>query len=86
MAVANAGVLGRGATFRNLTATEIEHVMAVNVKGVVNTATAALEAIIDRKGQIVIISSVYAFLNGARSTALRGEQGRRRSTWSRPLI
>lgn len=65
VAIANAGVLGRGATFRNLTTTEIERVMAVNVNGAVNTASAALEAIIERRGQIVMISSVYAFLNGA---------------------
>lgn len=65
VAVANAGVLGRGATFRNLATTEIERVMAVNVNGAVNTASAAIEAVIERQGQIVIISSVYAFLNGA---------------------
>ena len=65
VAIANAGILGRGATFRNLTTTEIERVMAVNVNGAVNTASAALEAVIERQGQIVIISSVYAFVNGA---------------------
>lgn len=65
VAVANAGILGRGATFRNLTPTEIERVMAVNVNGAVNTASAAIEAVIERQGQIVIISSVYAFVNGA---------------------
>ena len=63
--VANAGILGRGATFRNLTTAEIERVMAVNVIGAVNTASATLEAVIERQGQIVMISSVYAFVNGA---------------------
>lgn len=65
VAIANAGILGRGATFRNLTTTEVEGVMAVNVGGVVNTASAAFESIIERKGQFVAISSVYAFVNGA---------------------
>ena len=65
VAVANAGVLGRGATFRNLTTTEIDRVLAINVMGAVNTAAAAMEAVIERRGQIVMISSVYAFVNGA---------------------
>jgi NAD(P)-dependent dehydrogenase (short-subunit alcohol dehydrogenase family) len=63
--IANAGIMGRGATMRALNVTEVGQVMSVNVAGVVNTVSAAMEAVIRRRGQIVLISSVFAFLNGA---------------------
>ena len=63
--IANAGIMGRGATMRALEPTEVGQVMSVNVAGVVNTVSAAMEAVIRRRGQIVLISSVFAFLNGA---------------------
>ena len=37
VAIANAGVLGRGGTFRTLTPDQVGGVMSVNVAGVVNT-------------------------------------------------
>lgn len=63
--IANAGIMGRGATMRALGPGEVGQVMSVNVAGVVNTVSAAMESVISRRGQIVLISSVFAFLNGA---------------------
>lgn len=63
--IANAGIMGRGATMRALEPADVGQVMSVNVAGVVNTVSAAMESVISRRGQIVLISSVFAFLNGA---------------------
>jgi NAD(P)-dependent dehydrogenase (short-subunit alcohol dehydrogenase family) len=50
--------------------------MSVNVDGVVNTVSATLDSVISSRGQIVLVSSVFAYLNGA-GAPLRDEQGRR---------
>jgi NAD(P)-dependent dehydrogenase (short-subunit alcohol dehydrogenase family) len=63
--IANAGILGRGGTFPTLTPDQVRGVMSVNVDGVVNTVSAAVESVISSRGQIVLISSVSAYLNGA---------------------
>ncbi|WP_327097666.1 SDR family NAD(P)-dependent oxidoreductase [Nocardia vinacea] len=63
--IANAGILGRGATFRALTPGQVGNVLSVNVDGVVNTVSATLESVIENRGQIVLVSSVYAYINGA---------------------
>jgi len=63
--IANAGVLGRGGTFRTLTPDQVGGVMSVNVAGVVNTVAATLESVIGSRGQIVLVSSVFAYINGA---------------------
>lgn len=63
--IANAGLLGHGATMRNQSAADLARVMAVNVTGVANTVSAALDSVIEARGQIVVISSVFAYLNGA---------------------
>jgi NAD(P)-dependent dehydrogenase (short-subunit alcohol dehydrogenase family) len=65
VAIANAGVLGRGGTFRTLTPDQVGAVMSVNVAGVVNTVAATLESVINSGGQIVLVSSVFAYINGA---------------------
>ncbi|MFJ8024606.1 SDR family NAD(P)-dependent oxidoreductase [Streptomyces sp. NPDC096311] len=64
IAIANAGVMGRGSTLRTMPAPAIDKVLAVNVNGVINTVNAAMEQIVANQGQIVLISSVFAFLNG----------------------
>lgn len=61
--IANAGVLSPTATLRRTPASSIDALLAVNVSGVVNTVQAAMERVIERRGQIVLISSVFAFLN-----------------------
>ena len=63
--IANAGVLGRGGTFAHLTPDQVGGVMSVNVDGVVNTVSATMESVIGSRGQIVVVSSVFAYINGA---------------------
>jgi NAD(P)-dependent dehydrogenase (short-subunit alcohol dehydrogenase family) len=62
--VANAGLLAKAATLRNTPVADVEATLAVNVTGVANTVAAALDAVIASRGQVVLISSVFAFLNG----------------------
>lgn len=62
--IANAGLLARAATLRNTSAADIEATLAVNVTGAANTVAAALPQVIASRGQVVLISSVFAFLNG----------------------
>lgn len=64
VAIANAGLLARAATLRNTPTADIEATLAVNVTGVANTVAAALPQVIARQGQVVLVSSVFAFLNG----------------------
>jgi NAD(P)-dependent dehydrogenase (short-subunit alcohol dehydrogenase family) len=67
IAIANAGLLARAATLRTTPAAAVENTLAVNVGGVVNTVAAAVDHVIANAGQIVIISSVFAFINGMGS-------------------
>jgi len=62
--VANAGIASRVATFRASSTETFERVLDVNLMGVYRTVDAALPEIIRRKGHVVVIASVYAFLNG----------------------
>ena len=63
--IANAGVLGRGGTMRALHPDQVAGVLSVNVDGVVNTVSATMESVIGSRGQIVVVSSVFAYINGA---------------------
>jgi NAD(P)-dependent dehydrogenase (short-subunit alcohol dehydrogenase family) len=67
IAIANAGMLAPAATLRVTPAAAVEKTLAVNVGGVVNTVAATVEQVIANEGQVVIISSVFAFLNGMGS-------------------
>lgn len=62
--IANAGVLGRTATLRTTPIEAVESVFAVNVTGAVNTIHACMDEIVATRGQFVLISSVFAFING----------------------
>lgn len=62
--MANAGLLAKAATLRNTPIADVEATLAVNVVGVVNTVAAGMDEVIDSRGQIVLISSVFAFING----------------------
>jgi NAD(P)-dependent dehydrogenase (short-subunit alcohol dehydrogenase family) len=64
VAIANAGILSRTATLRTTPITSIETLLAVNVTGVVNTVQATMEQVIAHRGQFLLISSVFAFING----------------------
>lgn len=63
--IANAGILGRGGTIRGLDPDNMAGVLNVNVTGVLNTVSATLEPVISSRGQIVLVSSVFAYINGA---------------------
>jgi len=81
--IANAGLLAKAATLRNTPIGDLESTLAVNVTGVVNTVAAGLEAVIASRGQIVLISSVFAFVNRYGDDPVRHEQGGRRAAGAR---
>jgi NAD(P)-dependent dehydrogenase (short-subunit alcohol dehydrogenase family) len=62
--VANAGIAPRVATFRAMATETFDRVVDVNQHGVVNTVQAALPEIIRRRGHVVVIASIYSFVNG----------------------
>ncbi len=64
IAVANAGILPPAGTLRVTSAGAIDSAFAVNVIGVLNTVHAAVDELVTHRGQVVLISSVFAFLNG----------------------
>jgi NAD(P)-dependent dehydrogenase (short-subunit alcohol dehydrogenase family) len=65
VAVANAGIAqSKLATVRGIGTEEWERVFEVDMLGVWRTVRAALPQIVERRGHIVVTSSVYAFANG----------------------
>ncbi len=69
VAVANAGIAQKDfATVRGISGEEWERVFEVDMLGVWRTVRAALPEIVARQGQMVVISSVYAFANGFGNT------------------
>ncbi|KXP01289.1 short-chain dehydrogenase/reductase [Tsukamurella pseudospumae] len=62
--VANAGIAPRGATVQGMDPAEFDRVLAVNLHGVYNTVLAAMPHILERRGHLLLTSSVYAFMNG----------------------
>jgi NAD(P)-dependent dehydrogenase (short-subunit alcohol dehydrogenase family) len=65
VAVANAGMAQpKTATVRGIGTEEWERVFEVDMLGVWRTVRAALPQIVERRGHVVVTSSVYAFING----------------------
>lgn len=65
VAVANAGIAQKQfATVRGISGEEWERVFEVDMLGVWRTVRATLPQVVERKGQMVVVSSVYAFANG----------------------
>lgn len=65
VAVANAGIAQpKLATVRGIGTEEWERVLEVDLLGVWRTVRAALPQIVERRGHIVVIGSVYSFSNG----------------------
>jgi NAD(P)-dependent dehydrogenase (short-subunit alcohol dehydrogenase family) len=65
VAVANAGIAQKQfATARGLSGEEWERVFEVDLLGVWRTTRAALPQIVEGRGQMVVVASVYAFMNG----------------------
>jgi len=69
--VANAGIASRVASFRAMSSENFERVLEVNLMGVYRTVEAALPEVVPRRGHVVVVSSIYAFL-----TALAGRPTR----------
>jgi len=65
--VANAGIVSRAATMASMATETFDRILDVNVNGVVHTVQAALPQVIERRGQVIVISSVMAFANSAGS-------------------
>src|SRR3954462_10435744 len=63
--VANAGIASHGATTLAAEPDQFERVIEVNLLGVWRSVRAALPEIARRQGHVVVVSSIYAFLNGA---------------------
>ena len=66
--IANAGIAPMPATARTMDPAEFERVVEVNLLGVYRTVHAGVERVIERRGQVLLVSSVYAFLNGVALT------------------
>ncbi len=62
--VANAGIAPRMATSRVMPSDVFERVIDVNLLGVYRTVQPALSHIIANQGHVVVVASVYAFVNG----------------------
>jgi NAD(P)-dependent dehydrogenase (short-subunit alcohol dehydrogenase family) len=62
--IANAGIASRAVTMRAMATETFDRVLDVDTYGVVRTVEAALPEIVRRKGHVVVIASVYAFVNG----------------------
>jgi NAD(P)-dependent dehydrogenase (short-subunit alcohol dehydrogenase family) len=63
--VANAGIAPAARPMINTSPEDFQRVLDVNLTGVANSVHAGLKPIIERKGHILVIASVYAFANGA---------------------
>jgi len=66
--VANAGTGPPPATMRAMDAEVFERVLEIDLQGVWRTVAPALDQIVARKGQVAVISSVYAFSNGVMAS------------------
>ena len=66
VALANAGISWRGTpgTIMGCDEQEFEHIVEVDLFGVWRTIRAALPEVVRNEGQILVTSSIYAFLNG----------------------
>jgi NAD(P)-dependent dehydrogenase (short-subunit alcohol dehydrogenase family) len=65
VAVANAGIAPQGGTARTMPPEEWERVIDVDLMGVWHTVRAALPQVSERQGQLVLVASVAAFMNGS---------------------
>jgi NAD(P)-dependent dehydrogenase (short-subunit alcohol dehydrogenase family) len=67
--VANAGIAQKEiSTVYSMSGEEWERVVEVDLMGVFRTVRAAMPQIVERRGQIGLVSSVYAFANGVANS------------------
>ncbi len=65
VSVANAGVAPPAATLRTIDPDVFERVVEIDLLGVWRTARACLPQVSERRGHVVLVASVYAFMNPA---------------------
>ena len=63
--VANAGIAPPVATMRATDPEVFERTLEIDLLGVWRTVRPALDQVAERRGQVVVVSSVYAWVNGA---------------------
>ena len=68
VAVANAGIAPPPRTMNAMGSEAFERVMDVDLWGVWRTVRATLPHVIERRGHMVLIASIYAFANGAMAS------------------
>ena len=64
VAVANAGIAPTVGTTLAIGTEDWERVLEVNLLGVWRTVRAAMPHVVERRGHLVLVASVYAFVNG----------------------
>jgi NAD(P)-dependent dehydrogenase (short-subunit alcohol dehydrogenase family) len=64
IAIANAGIAPPVTTARTMAAADWRRVVDINLLGAWETARAALPQIVERRGQVVFIGSIYSHANG----------------------
>jgi NAD(P)-dependent dehydrogenase (short-subunit alcohol dehydrogenase family) len=64
LVIANAGIAPKPGTTRLMDPQEFERVVEIDLLGVYRTIYAGFHQIVQRRGQAVLVSSVYAFING----------------------
>jgi NAD(P)-dependent dehydrogenase (short-subunit alcohol dehydrogenase family) len=69
MPVANAGVSPPAATMRIADPDAYERTIEIDLLGVWRTVRPALDQVAARRGHVVVVSSIYAWMNGAVSSA-----------------
>jgi NAD(P)-dependent dehydrogenase (short-subunit alcohol dehydrogenase family) len=70
IAVANAGIAPKHVQTTRTQDPELwQTIVDVNLMGVWRTARAALPQVVERRGQLVLVASVYAFMNGVSNSA-----------------
>lgn len=62
--VANAGIAPPVRTMRSIDPAAFERTIDINLVGVWRTVRATLPQVIERRGHVVVVASVYAFMNG----------------------
>jgi NAD(P)-dependent dehydrogenase (short-subunit alcohol dehydrogenase family) len=67
--VANAGIAQSIRPNSSVDPKDFDRVLDVNLHGVVYTVRQALPQVIERRGHVLVIASVYAFVNGAMQTS-----------------
>ncbi|MGA9375690.1 MAG: short-chain dehydrogenase/reductase [Mycobacterium sp.] len=67
--IANAGIAPPTTTVADIGVADFERTLEVNINGVWRTVKSTLPHIIDSGGHVLVISSIYSFLNGGLSAS-----------------